>query len=111
MALDRWPQNSSWQGVSFTIVFSRSFEHHTGHSTILPVPPQFLKNILGSVHRWPPNTLPVPPTTREDPRIFRLPPCHTDTMHIQTSMRFPGFEPRHYRTEASIPNYTKASKF
>ncbi|GFU92369.1 hypothetical protein TNCV_823951 [Trichonephila clavipes] len=41
-------------------------------------------------------------------RAFRLPPCGEDTIHLETTMSFPGFEPKHYGTAVSITNlYTR----
>ncbi|GFW99074.1 hypothetical protein TNCV_3008441 [Trichonephila clavipes] len=37
-------------------------------------------------------------------RLFRVPKCHTSTMHLQTSTPSPGFEPRPYGTAVSITN-------
>ncbi|GFX97221.1 hypothetical protein TNCV_557111 [Trichonephila clavipes] len=45
---DRSPQNSSWQGARCTPVVNRSFEHHTGDSTIWLVSTPILReNTLG----------------------------------------------------------------
>ncbi|GFV91489.1 hypothetical protein TNCV_2384491 [Trichonephila clavipes] len=35
-------------------------------------------------------------------RLFRAPPYHKGTKHLQTSMSFPGFEPSPYGTTFSI---------
>ncbi|GFX09743.1 hypothetical protein TNCV_653421 [Trichonephila clavipes] len=38
-------------------------------------------------------------------RLFRVPPCHEGTMHLQTSMSSPVFEPRPYGTAISVVNH------
>ncbi|GFY08118.1 hypothetical protein TNCV_1355321 [Trichonephila clavipes] len=35
-------------------------------------------------------------------RLFRVPPCRKGTIHLQTSMSSPGFEPSTYGTAASL---------
>ncbi|GFX42055.1 hypothetical protein TNCV_2134701 [Trichonephila clavipes] len=37
--------------------------------------------------------------------LFRVLPCHKDTIHLQTSIIYLGFEPRSYNTAVSITNY------
>ncbi|GFU74575.1 hypothetical protein TNCV_5138961 [Trichonephila clavipes] len=53
----------------------------------------------------PPTYLPLPSTTREDLRLFRVPPCRKDTLHSQTSMTSPGFEPSPYGIAVSVANH------
>ncbi|GFS91299.1 hypothetical protein TNCV_1307061 [Trichonephila clavipes] len=86
---------------------SCSFEHHAGDNTIW----------LGStpisrekIRRWSEaSQLSSPSTnlTRELAArwLFRVPPCHKSTIHLQTSMLSPGFEPRLYDTAVSVTNY------
>ncbi|GFX02687.1 hypothetical protein TNCV_2011311 [Trichonephila clavipes] len=38
-------------------------------------------------------------------RLFRVPPCHAGTIHLQTSMFSPGFEPSPYGIVVSV-HYT-----
>ncbi|GFT05267.1 hypothetical protein TNCV_123031 [Trichonephila clavipes] len=38
-------------------------------------------------------------------RLFRVPPCHAGTIHLQTSMSSPGFEPSLYGTAVSVANH------
>ncbi|GFS61213.1 hypothetical protein TNCV_3104721 [Trichonephila clavipes] len=38
-------------------------------------------------------------------RLFRVPPCHQGTIHSQTSMSSPGFEPRPYGTAVRVANH------
>ncbi|GFT85095.1 hypothetical protein TNCV_791281 [Trichonephila clavipes] len=38
-------------------------------------------------------------------RLFRVPPCRKGTIHLQTSMPSPGFEPRPYGTTVSVTNH------
>ncbi|GFW81741.1 hypothetical protein TNCV_2884151 [Trichonephila clavipes] len=38
-------------------------------------------------------------------RLFKVPPCREGTMHLQTSVSSPGFEPRPYGTAVSIANH------
>ncbi|GFX38655.1 hypothetical protein TNCV_3476451 [Trichonephila clavipes] len=35
-------------------------------------------------------------------RIFRVPPCHTSSIHLQIPMPSPGFEPKLYGTAVSV---------
>ncbi|GFX79104.1 hypothetical protein TNCV_3913891 [Trichonephila clavipes] len=52
---DRGLRNSSWQGASCMPVVSRSFEHHTGDSTVFLVSTLILReNTLGVVRGIPP---------------------------------------------------------
>ncbi|GFV43048.1 hypothetical protein TNCV_3680731 [Trichonephila clavipes] len=85
-------------------VVSRSFERapHTDNSTHIP---PVLKDSKRSQER--PISLPLPPTYREDLRLFYyLEHSHaTDTMHLQTFMPSSGFKPRSYGTTVSISSY------
>ncbi|GFU52965.1 hypothetical protein TNCV_1142571 [Trichonephila clavipes] len=57
----------------------------------------------------PPTSLPLPPTTREDLRLdgyLEYPPAAKGTIHLQTSMSSPGFEPSPYGTTVSIANHS-----
>ncbi|GFU36189.1 hypothetical protein TNCV_191941 [Trichonephila clavipes] len=38
-------------------------------------------------------------------RLFRVLPCRKDTIHLQTSMSSPGFEPSPYGTTVSVANH------
>ncbi|GFY20848.1 hypothetical protein TNCV_1120821 [Trichonephila clavipes] len=38
-------------------------------------------------------------------RLFRVPPCLEDTVHLQTSMSSPGFEPSPNSTAVSVANH------
>ncbi|GFU22862.1 hypothetical protein TNCV_4966081 [Trichonephila clavipes] len=38
-------------------------------------------------------------------RLFRVPPCHKGTIHLQTSMSSPGFKPSPYGTAVSVANH------
>ncbi|GFT13982.1 hypothetical protein TNCV_2616091 [Trichonephila clavipes] len=55
-----------------------------------------------------PNSLPFFPTSREDLWLdfhFRVPPCSKGTIHLQSSMPSPRFEPKPYGTVISIANH------
>ncbi|GFU57784.1 hypothetical protein TNCV_1281331 [Trichonephila clavipes] len=91
---DQGPRNSSWlRARIFTPVVSLCFEHHAGYSMIL----------LGSTLSLRENNLREgqgPPTSSTNHtrglaarRLFRVPPCREGTIHLQTSMSSPGFEP------------------
>ncbi|GFT85951.1 hypothetical protein TNCV_3255931 [Trichonephila clavipes] len=52
--------------------------------------------------------LPLPPTSREDLRLnghLEYPSCRKDTIHLQTSMSSPGFEPNPYGTAVNFANH------
>ncbi|GFW19945.1 hypothetical protein TNCV_866511 [Trichonephila clavipes] len=62
----------------------------------------------------PPTSLPLPPTSRENLRLdgcLKYPPAtkerdtFTSTIHLQTSMSSPGFEPRPNGTAVSVANH------
>ncbi|GFW48564.1 hypothetical protein TNCV_3838991 [Trichonephila clavipes] len=88
-------------------VVSCSFEHHAGVNTIwLGSTPILRVNI----QRWSEAfqfSSPSTNLTRELAArwLFRVPPCHKGTLHLQTSMLSPGFEPRPYNTTVSATNY------
>ncbi|GFV83325.1 hypothetical protein TNCV_1900511 [Trichonephila clavipes] len=49
-------------------------------------------------------------------RLFRVPPCRKGSIHLQTSMSSPGFEPSPYTTAVSVANHysgwvTRQGKF
>ncbi|GFV37171.1 hypothetical protein TNCV_1720931 [Trichonephila clavipes] len=74
---------------------SRSFEHHTGESTIWLVPTPILREDTwewsGASHFSTPSTNHTRGlATRQ---LFRVPPCRKGNIHLQTSMSSPGFEP------------------
>ncbi|GFV77584.1 hypothetical protein TNCV_1071131 [Trichonephila clavipes] len=101
---DKDPRNSAWLGASFlrlslalalsimqvTVRFSRfhpNFEgDHLGDG-LLSTPSTNFTRRLGSR------------------RLFRVPPCREGTIHLQTSMPSPGFEPRLYGTAVSVTNH------
>ncbi|GFV62119.1 hypothetical protein TNCV_4109221 [Trichonephila clavipes] len=78
-------------------VASRSFEHHTGVSTIWMISSPILReNSWG----WSGAT----DLTRglAALRLFRVAPCRKGTIHLQASMSSPGFEPSPYGTAVSV---------
>ncbi|GFY26381.1 hypothetical protein TNCV_25781 [Trichonephila clavipes] len=91
---------------SVTAVVSHSFEHHTGDRMIwLGFTPILRENNLGwsgASHLSSPSTN----LTRElaARRLFKVPPCHEGTIHLQTSMSSPGFESRLDGTAVSVDN-------
>ncbi|GFU76904.1 hypothetical protein TNCV_4520601 [Trichonephila clavipes] len=38
-------------------------------------------------------------------QLFRVPPCRKGTIHLQTSMSYPGFEPSPHGTTVSFANH------
>ncbi|GFT03696.1 hypothetical protein TNCV_278581 [Trichonephila clavipes] len=85
---------------------SRSFEHHTGNSTIWLVSTPILREDTWGGQGLP-TYLPLPSTSREDLRLdgyFIVPSCRGGTTHLQTFMPSPGFEPRPYSTTVSVAN-------
>ncbi|GFT59560.1 DEP domain-containing protein 1A [Trichonephila clavipes] len=38
-------------------------------------------------------------------RLFKMPPCRAGTMHLQTPMPSPGFEPMPYGTAVNVTNH------
>ncbi|GFW14465.1 hypothetical protein TNCV_298851 [Trichonephila clavipes] len=97
---DQGPRNSSRQGASCTPVVSRSIEHHTGDSTIWHGSTSILReNALGVVRGLPISSPSTHLTRGLVARgLFRVSPCPKGTIHLQTSMLSPGFEPRPYGT-------------
>ncbi|GFS88488.1 hypothetical protein TNCV_1461281 [Trichonephila clavipes] len=75
-----------------------SFEHLAGDITILVVPPQRRASHLSS---------PSPDHMRDlaARRLFRVPSCHKGTIHLQTLMSSPRFEPSPYSTAVSVANH------
>ncbi|GFS87283.1 myosin-I heavy chain [Trichonephila clavipes] len=100
---DRGPRNSSWQRAECTPVVSCIFEHHVGDSTTwLCSSPVLRESILEVGDQGPPTNLTRGIAAR---RLFRVPPCRTGTIHVQTSLPSPGFEPRSYCTTVGVTNH------
>ncbi|GFV52935.1 ATP-dependent DNA helicase [Trichonephila clavipes] len=71
------------------------------------VPPQFRGRTLWG-GQSPPTSLPLPPASREDLRLdgyLEYPPCREGSIHLQTSMSSPGFEPSPYGAAVSVANH------
>ncbi|GFT29528.1 hypothetical protein TNCV_2020891 [Trichonephila clavipes] len=70
------------------------------------VPPQFRGR---KPWEWPgpPTSLPLPSTIQEDLQLdgYLESPCRKGTIHLQTSMSFPGFESSPYGTAVSVNNH------
>ncbi|GFU83803.1 hypothetical protein TNCV_1694731 [Trichonephila clavipes] len=103
---DRGPQNSSLQKTKCTPTVSRSFDNHAGNTIWLVsilILKEKTKNWPGASHLSSPSTK----LTRglEARWLFRVPPCHEVTVHLQTSMPSPGLEPRSYGIAVRIPNH------
>ncbi|GFX16163.1 hypothetical protein TNCV_4704191 [Trichonephila clavipes] len=80
-------------------VVIRSFEHHTGDSTIQPISTPILREkTLGVGIRA--SHLSIPSTNLmrgfAARRLFKVPTCREGAMQLQTSMPFPGLEARLY---------------
>ncbi|GFX67493.1 hypothetical protein TNCV_3463821 [Trichonephila clavipes] len=75
---DRVPRNSSWQKAKGRTLWD---------------------------DQRPPTFLPLPPTSLAARRLFRVPPCCAGTIHLQTCMSSPGFEPSPYGTAVSAANH------
>ncbi|GFW28573.1 poly polymerase tankyrase [Trichonephila clavipes] len=76
---------------------SSSFEHHIGESRIwLSSTPVFRENNTLEVVRG---------LLQPHKKLFRVPPCHKDTVHLQTSTPSLGFKPRSYSTTISVTNH------
>ncbi|GFW13778.1 hypothetical protein TNCV_1669941 [Trichonephila clavipes] len=73
-------------------------------ATIANVPDNSPKGEHPGGDQEPPTSLPLPPTSREDLRLFKEPPCREGTIHLQTSMSSPGFEPGPNGTAVSVSN-------
>ncbi|GFY10345.1 hypothetical protein TNCV_2630221 [Trichonephila clavipes] len=98
------PQNSSCKGLSDAC---RSFEHHTGDRTILTHSnPNFEGEHPGN-GQGPPDSLPLPPTSREDLRLDGyLKNPHAAKVHLQASMSSLGFERSPNGTAVSVVNHS-----
>ncbi|GFX82881.1 hypothetical protein TNCV_2958371 [Trichonephila clavipes] len=103
---DRDPRNSSWPRKFIMMpVVSRNFEHHTGDSMIWLVSTPILRE---DIWGWSGASHPLPPASREDLWLdgyLEYPPCHEGTIHLQTSMSSPWFEPMPYGTAVSVANH------
>ncbi|GFU55147.1 hypothetical protein TNCV_426511 [Trichonephila clavipes] len=71
------------------------------------VPPQFRGR---KPRRWPGDSHLSSPFTNHTRglatrRLFRVPPCRKDTIHLQTSISSPGFEPSPYGIAVSVANH------
>ncbi|GFT11237.1 hypothetical protein TNCV_1143751 [Trichonephila clavipes] len=90
-----------------TPVVSRSFEHHTGGSTIWLDSAQFRGRTLWGWSEASRLSSPSINLTRgiAARRLFRVPSCRAGTIHLQTSMSSPGFEPSPYGTAVSVANH------
>ncbi|GFV95231.1 hypothetical protein TNCV_1293491 [Trichonephila clavipes] len=78
-----------------------------GDSTILlGSTPILRENILEVIKGLPP-LFSFPNLTRglAAKRLFKVPPCHKSTVHLQTSMPSSGFEPRPYGMAVSFTNH------
>ncbi|GFW93755.1 hypothetical protein TNCV_4220361 [Trichonephila clavipes] len=86
---------------------SRSFEHHTGGSTIWLVSTPILKEDTlgwsGASHISSPSTNHTRGFAARG--LFIVPPCREGTTHLQASMSSPEFEPRPYGTAVSFANH------
>ncbi|GFT11960.1 hypothetical protein TNCV_725671 [Trichonephila clavipes] len=94
-------------GLRCMPVVSCSFEHHVGDSTIwlgsIPI-------LRENIRRWSEASQLSSPFTnlmRELAArwLFREPPCHKGTIHLQTSTLSPEFEPMPYDAAVSVTNY------
>ncbi|GFW37044.1 hypothetical protein TNCV_5019421 [Trichonephila clavipes] len=93
-------------GLAFTPVVSRSFEH-------IQVTVQFdlISLNFENTERWNGQGNPIspslPPNSREDLRLdeYLVSPCRTRTIHSQTSMPSPGFKQKLYGTAVSVTNH------
>ncbi|GFW22430.1 hypothetical protein TNCV_1431811 [Trichonephila clavipes] len=80
----------------------RSFEHHIQATVRFGLsPPQFLGRTPCRC-QGPSTNLTTGLATR---RVFRVPPCRKDTIHLQTSKPSPGFEPRLYGAAVSVTKH------
>ncbi|GFX73125.1 hypothetical protein TNCV_4502041 [Trichonephila clavipes] len=102
---DQGPRNSSRQRARFTPVVRRIFEHHTGNSTFWLGSTSILREITKVVRGLPPLFPFHQPNEKVTRRLFRVLPCLKGTMHLQTSMSSPGFEPRPYSTADNVTNH------
>ncbi|GFX72923.1 hypothetical protein TNCV_1752301 [Trichonephila clavipes] len=91
-------------------VVSCSFEHHAGDNTIWLGSTSILRE---NIWRWSEVSHLSSPSTNltrglAAQWLFREPPCHKGTIHLQTPMLSPGFETRPYDT-ASRATMTRFS--
>ncbi|GFU50868.1 hypothetical protein TNCV_4460781 [Trichonephila clavipes] len=104
---DQGPRSSSpLRARIFTPVVSLSFEHEVT-ARFCSVPHQFRGR---KPWGWPGAShlsSASPNHTRglAARRLFRVPPCRKDTIHLQTSMSSPGFEPSTYGTAVNVANH------
>ncbi|GFV93525.1 hypothetical protein TNCV_1988381 [Trichonephila clavipes] len=66
------------------------------------VPPQFSGR---EPWWWSDASLLSSPSTREDLRLFKVPPCRKGPIHLQTFMSSPGLEPSTYGIAVSVANH------
>ncbi|GFU75298.1 hypothetical protein TNCV_4755571 [Trichonephila clavipes] len=85
------------KGLDCIPVISRSLEHHAGGITFQLFSTSILREKTLKVVSGLPHSSPSTSLTRElvARQLFRLPPCCEGTIHSQTSIPSPGFEPRH----------------
>ncbi|GFX05456.1 hypothetical protein TNCV_1007781 [Trichonephila clavipes] len=104
---DQGSQNSSRQRTTFTPVIRRSFEHHAGDRAIWLGSALILKKHPWGVVRGPHLSFPSTNLTRGLAArwLFRVSPCHKDTIHLQTSMTSSGFEPRFNGKAVIVTNH------
>ncbi|GFW33316.1 hypothetical protein TNCV_2859931 [Trichonephila clavipes] len=102
---DRGPRNSSRQKTTCTPVVIRIFEHHAGDSTFWLGSTPILKVVPGDGQGLPP-LFPSVNLTRGlvARRLFRVPPCHESTTHLQTSMPSLRYESRPNHTAVNVTN-------
>ncbi|GFV42042.1 hypothetical protein TNCV_1569091 [Trichonephila clavipes] len=85
----------------------RSFEHHTGDSTIWLVSTPILREDTwgwsGASHLSSSSTNHARGLAAR--RLFIVPSCREGTIHLQTSMSSPEFEPSPYGTAVSVANH------
>ncbi|GFX19295.1 hypothetical protein TNCV_3014341 [Trichonephila clavipes] len=95
------------KGCIFTHVVSFSFEHLADDRAILlDSAPIFRKYTLGVVRAFYLSSSCTNLARRlAARRLFRVPPCRKGTIHLQTSMPSPGFEPKPNGTAASVTNH------
>ncbi|GFV00228.1 hypothetical protein TNCV_3322791 [Trichonephila clavipes] len=101
---DRGPRNSSWQRTKRQLPLAIAFERHTGDRTISLVSTPILREgtWVWSHH----SSFSANPTRGLAARqLFIVLPCREGTIHLQTSMSSPGFEPRAYGTAVSVANH------
>ncbi|GFV05422.1 hypothetical protein TNCV_226331 [Trichonephila clavipes] len=94
---DQGSRNSSL--ARYTPDVSLSFEHHAGDSTFLisSTPPQGWSGVC---------CLSSPSTNLTRGLAASRPPSRKGTIHLQTSMSSPGFEPKPYGIAVSVTNHS-----